>query len=110
MRVRKSDEVQVISGDHKGARGRILHVDTKSNRVVVEGVNRVHKHVRPSQDNPRGGRIQKEAPVAASNVMPICNNRNCPKSGKPVRVRYSVGAGGNKARVCAKCGGALGST
>lgn len=109
MHVRKSDEIQVISGDHKGARGRILHVDLKKRRVVVEGVNRVYKHVRPSQENPKGGRIQKEASIAASSVMPICNNRNCPKSGKPVRVRYKVGADGVKARVCAKCGVALGS-
>lgn len=110
MHVRRGDEVQVMTGTNEGDTGRILHVDLKKGLVVVEGVNRVHKHVRPSQQNPKGGRIQKEAPIQASNVMPLCNNRNCPKSGKPVRVRYKQGADGSKMRVCVKCDGPLGSS
>jgi large subunit ribosomal protein L24 len=109
MHVRRNDEVQVISGDHKGARGRVLYVDRKHGRVVVEGVNRIYKHVRRSQQHPQGGRIEKEAGIAASNVMTICNNRQCPRSGKPVRSRHKVGADGAKIRVCAKCGGPIGS-
>ena len=109
MSIRRNDEVQVIAGDHKGARGRVLYVDPKHRRVVVEGVNRVYKHVRRSQQQPQGGRIQKEAPIDLSNVMLICNNRTCPRSGLPVRDRHKVGADGVKLRVCAKCGGALGS-
>ena len=103
MHVRQNDEVQVIAGEHKNATGRVLFVDHKKGRVVVEGVNRVHKHVRRSQENPQGGRIEKEAPIAASNVLPVCPHRNCPASGKPVRVRRKIGADGEKTRVCAKC-------
>jgi len=109
MHVRKNDEVQVVSGVHKGATGRILDVDTKTNRVFVEGVNRRYKHVRRSQQNPQGGRIEKEAPIAVSNVLPLCQNRNCPANGKPVRSRHKTGADGAKIRVCAKCGGPIGA-
>ena len=109
MQIRRNDEVQVISGDNAGDQGRVLYVDRKKNRVVVEGVNQVYKHVRRSQENPQGGRIQKEAALPASNVMLVCNNRNCPKSGKPVRVRHKIGDDGAKARICAKCGQPIGA-
>jgi len=109
MHIRQNDEVQVISGDNAGDTGRVLFVDLKKGRVVVEGVNRVFKHVRRSQDNPQGGRIEKEAPIAVSNVMLICSNRNCPKSGQPVRARHKVGDDGVKTRICAKCGNTIGA-
>ena len=110
MHVRRNDEIQVISGDHKGATGRVLYVDVKKKRVVVEGVNRVHKHVRPTQANPQGGRIDKEAPIAISNVMPICSNRACARSGKPVRVSSIQGADGVKHRVCSVCRTPMGAS
>ena len=110
MHIRRSDEVQVISGDHAGQTGRVLFVDRHKGRLVVEGVNRVYKHVRRSQRNPQGGRVQKEAPVAASSVMLVCHHRNCPKSGKPVRVRCKIGDDGVRTRVCAKCGNPIGAT
>ena len=109
MHIRRNDEVQVISGDHAGETGRVLFVDRKKGSVVVEGVNQVYRHVRRSQSNPQGGRVQKEAPIAASCVMLVCGSRNCPKSGQPVRTRHKVGDDGAKTRVCAKCGQAIGA-
>lgn len=70
LHVRKNDTVQVISGDHRGARGKILRVDVRRGKVVVEGVNLVYRHVRPTRKNPQGGRVQKEAAIHISNVLP----------------------------------------
>lgn len=68
-RVKKDDIVVVIAGDHKGARGKVLRVLTDEQRVLIEGVNMVFRHVRRSRKNPQGGRVQREAPIPASNVM-----------------------------------------
>ncbi len=84
-RVRKDDIVVVISGDHKGARGKVLRVIPKSDRVVVEGVNMVFRHLRRNRRQPQGGRVQKEAPIPLSKVMPLD-----PKTGKPTRVRFQL--------------------
>ena len=81
--IKSGDMVMVIAGADKGRTGRVLRVLTDKDRVVVEGVNRVWKHVRPSQRNPQGGRIQKDAPIHLSNVMPLD-----PASGKGTRVRF----------------------
>lgn len=85
MRIRVGDEVQVMAGDDKGVRGKVLAVDRDSNKVTVEGVNLVYKHVRRSRRNPQGGRLSKEMPISASNVLLIDV-----QSGKPTRtgVRY----------------------
>jgi large subunit ribosomal protein L24 len=85
MHVRKNDLVEVISGDHRGARGKILRVDRRKGKVVVEGVNLVYRHVRPTRRNPQGGRVQKEAPLAISNILPLDA-----VSGKSTRVRFPV--------------------
>ena len=69
MLFRIDDEVEVIAGADKGHRGKILKIDRKKNKVVVEGAGRVWKHVRRSQKNPQGGRLNKEMPISASNVM-----------------------------------------
>ena len=82
-RIKKGDTVVVITGADKGKRGKILRVLVDKNRVVVEGVNRVWKHVRPSQRYPQGGRIQKDAAVHLSNVMPLD-----PQSNQGTRVRF----------------------
>jgi large subunit ribosomal protein L24 len=99
-RIRKDDTVIVIAGDQKGSRGKVLRVLNDQQRVLVEGVNMVYRHVRKSRQNPQGGRIQKEAPIHLSNVMPVD-----PKTDRPVRVRYpsKVGADGTplKQRVSA---------
>jgi large subunit ribosomal protein L24 len=84
-RIRKDDMVVVISGDHKGAKGKVLRVIPEKQRVLVEGVNMVYRHVRKSQRNPQGGRIRKEAPLHWSNVMPLD-----PKSDRGVRVRFEA--------------------
>lgn len=84
-RIKKDDLVIVVAGDHKGQRGKVLRVLPDKQRVLVEGVNMVYRHVRKSQRNPQGGRVQKEAPIHISNVMPID-----PKTDRPTRVRFEV--------------------
>ena len=85
VHVRKNDMVEVICGDHRGARGKVLRVDLQAQKVVVEGVNMVYRHVRPTRRNPQGGRVQKEAPIHLSNVLPYD-----PGAGKGSRVRFEV--------------------
>ena len=84
-RIRKDDRVMVIAGDHKGATGKVLRLLPDKQRLVVEGVNMVYRHVRKSQRHPQGGRVQREAPIHMSNVQPLD-----PKTGKGARVRYPV--------------------
>ncbi|MEM7313949.1 MAG: 50S ribosomal protein L24 [Planctomycetota bacterium] len=103
MQIKKEDTVEVISGNDKGVRGKVLDVNRKSGKVVVEGVNRVFKHVRRSQKNPQGGRLSKEMPIQASNVMVVCE-----KCGKPSRLGLRYNKDGSKERFCKKCGGNLG--
>ena len=100
MVVKKGDTVVVISGNYKGKQGTVLKVFTKDNRVVVEGVNVVSRHTRPSQANPDGGIIKKEAPIDASNVMLVD-----PKTNKPTRVHFEE-KDGKKVRV-AKSGSVI---
>jgi large subunit ribosomal protein L24 len=85
VRIRKNDVVEVTTGDHRGARGKVLRIDPKRDLVVVEGVNMVYRHVRPTRRNPQGGRVQKEAPIHLSNVLPYDSS-----AGKGTRVRFEV--------------------
>jgi len=85
LHVRKNDVVEVIRGDHRGSRGKVLRVDPKKQLVVVEGVNVVYRHVKPTRRNPQGGRIQKEAPIQMSNVLPHDSG-----AGKAQRVHFVV--------------------
>jgi len=101
--IRKNDTVIVISGDDEGKRGRVLRVIRDKNRILVEGVNYIWRHVRPSQKNPQGGRVQKESPVALSNVMLVCPECNAGR-----RIAYT-GAGRDRVRTCRKCGHAIAS-
>lgn len=101
MHVKKGDKVMVISGKDKGKEGIILEAFPKKDRVIVEGVNVVKKHAKPSQANPQGGIIEFEAAIHVSNVMPID-----PKTGEPTRVGYQV-VDGNKVRVAKKSGEVL---
>src|SRR5271155_2680609 len=91
--IKSGEQVMVIAGADKGKTGRVLRVLTGKDRVVVEGMNRVWKHVRPSQRNPQGGRIQKDAPIHISNVMPVN-----PTTGRATRVRF-VTTNGVKHRI-----------
>ena len=94
VHIKKGDTVEVISGDDRGTRGRVLRVDSAKGKVVVEGVNRVFKHVRPSSRNPQGGRLQVEKPISISNVLPIN-----PKTNMATRVKFIVDKNGQKSRV-----------
>ena len=91
IRIRKNDVVQVITGDHRGSRGKVLRVDVGKNMVLVEGVNMVYRHVRPTRKNPQGGRLQKEAPIHMSNVLPLDAGAG---RGKRVRFEVSLNDGG----------------
>ncbi|MHC4441029.1 MAG: 50S ribosomal protein L24 [Planctomycetota bacterium] len=83
--IRKDDVVEIIAGDHKGERGKVLKLLPKDGLVVVQGVNMVYRHVRPSRKNPQGGRLQKEAPIHISNVLPLDD-----KTDRGSRVRFEV--------------------
>lgn len=104
MQIRVDDEVIVVAGASKGRRGKVLKVDREDSRVVVEGINRVYKHVKKSQKNPQGGRLSKEAAIPMSNVMLIC-----PKTGQPTRVGVRYLADGSKERFSKKSGVSMGS-
>ena len=86
VRIHRNDLVEVIAGDHRGARGKVLRVDARRDLVVVEGVNMVFRHVRPTRKNPQGGRVQKEAPLHMSNVLPVDSG-----AGKGSRVHFEMG-------------------
>ena len=94
MKIRRGDRVKVISGNHKGTEGTVLRVEPGRNRVVVEGVNRRKRHMKPSQTNPEGGIVEFEAPIHASNVMLLD-----PATGEPTRVRSQAGEDGRRERV-----------
>jgi large subunit ribosomal protein L24 len=100
--IKTGDQVMVITGVDKGQTGRVLRVLTGKDRVVVEGINRVWKHVRPSQRNPQGGRIQKDAPIHVSNIMPID-----PSTGSGTRLRFEK-RDGKKHRIAVGSGTDLG--
>ena len=101
MHVKKGDKVKVISGKDRGKQGTILEAYPKLDRVLVEGINMIKKHAKPSQDNPQGGILNQEAAIHVSNVMPID-----PKSGEPTRVGYEE-RDGKKVRIAKKSGEAL---
>ncbi len=102
MRIKQGDTVMVITGRDKGKTGKVLRVLADQDRLVVEGVNRVWRHIKPSQRSPQGGRIQKDDPIQASNVMPVD-----PSTGKPTRVKFEM-RDGKKHRVAVKSGTSLG--
>jgi large subunit ribosomal protein L24 len=93
-RLKAGDLVQVISGKDKGKQGRVTKVMVDDDKVLVEGLNMVTRHQKPTPRNQKGGKITKEAPLHASKVMPVD-----PTSGKPTRVKVKVGEDGKKTRV-----------
>lgn len=103
MHIKTNDIVEVLAGDDKGVRGKVLKVDRQAGKLIVEGVNRVYKHVRRSQRNPQGGRLSKEMPVQISNVLLVC-----PKCSKASRTGARLAADGVKERYCKKCGAGIG--
>ena len=99
MKIVKGDRVKIIRGNHRGQEGTVLRVLRDADRVVVEGVNMVKRHARPTQSNPEGGIMTFEAPVHVSNVMLID-----PASGDPSRVRTQIESDGMKERIAVKSG------
>ena len=102
--IKKGDQVVVIAGNDKGRVGEVLRVDLGAGKVLVQGVNRVYRHLRPSRQHPQGGRIQKEMPIAISNVLPID-----PKTNQPTRVGFRFLEDGTKERFARKSGESLGT-
>ena len=101
-RLRKGDLVVVISGKNKGKQGKIARILADNDRVVVEGVNLIKRHLKPTPKSPQGGILEKEAPLHASKVMPVD-----PKTGKATRVRFKTDAKGVKTRIAVKSGDEL---
>lgn len=83
LKIKKGDTVKVITGKDRDAEGKVVSIDRKNGRVVVEGVNMITKHTKPSQANPNGGIVRKEAPIDISNVMLVFK-------GKPTRVGFRM--------------------
>ena len=96
VKIKTGDSVVVIAGEHKGQKGKILNVDREKNRAIVEGINLISKHTKPSAQNPQGGIIKKEAPIHISNLSLLD-----PKTGEPTKVGYEV-RDGKKVRVSKK--------
>jgi large subunit ribosomal protein L24 len=96
--IRKGDTVAIISGKEKGKKGKVLLVSSTRGRAIVEALNMMTRHSRPSQRNPQGGMLEKEAPIHVSNLMLIC-----PKCSKQTRVGRKILDNGEKVRVCKKC-------
>ena len=99
LKIKKGDQVVVITGRDKGKQGEVLKVLPAESRVIVQGVNVAKRHTRPSAANPSGGIVDKELPIHVSNVAHLD-----PKSGKPTRVGFKLLEGGRKARVARRSG------
>jgi large subunit ribosomal protein L24 len=102
MKIKRNDQVRVISGKHRGEEGKVLAVFREKNRVLVENVNVIRKAQRPTQENPRGGYREQEMPIHASNVMVLD-----PQSGEPTRIGIKFLDDGRKVRVARKSGAQL---
>ena len=97
MNIVKGMNIRVISGNHKGKEGKVLYVIPKKDRIIVEGINIIKKHARPTQENPKGGVVEKEGSIHISNVMAVLN-------GKPTRINNKILKDGSKIRVSNKTG------
>jgi len=97
--IKKDDKVKVITGKDKGKIGKVLKVDRKKERLLVENINVVKRHTRPSAQNRQGGIVESEAPISWSNAMLMCN-----KCMNPIRVQMKTLDDGKKVRTCRKCG------
>ena len=103
MKIHQGDMVKIIRGKDRGVVGKVISVDHKTNKIVVEGVNKVYKHVKPSQKNPQGGRLQREMPIHASSCMALC-----PRTNEITRIGYRFLDDGSKERFAKKSGVSMG--
>ena len=104
IHIKKDDKVKVIAGKDKGKIGKVLKVDRKNNRLLIEKINMIKRHAKPSAKNRQGGIIEGEAPVTISNVMVMCN-----KCVNATRIKMQRLEDGKKIRICVKCGEAIDS-
>ncbi|VAX31243.1 LSU ribosomal protein L24p (L26e) [hydrothermal vent metagenome] len=98
LKIKKSDKVIVISGKEKGKQGRILSIMTKKNRVIIERVNMIKRHMKPSRQYSQGGIIEKEGALHISKIMLVC-----PRCQKPSRISNHILDDGRKVRLCKRC-------
>ena len=96
--IKKDDKVKIITGKDKGKIGKVLRVDRKKDRLLVENINVVKRHTRPTAQNRKGGIVESEAPISWSNAMLMCN-----KCLSPIRIQMKQLDDGKKVRVCRKC-------
>jgi large subunit ribosomal protein L24 len=105
MKIRKNDEVVVLSGKDRGKQGKVHSVNPDKGRVVVAGVNMIKRHTKPGRVRTQAGIIEREGPIALSNVMLVCN-----KCSKPTRVSFRFVENGQKVRACRHCGEIIDAT
>lgn len=104
MHIKSGDTVQVVAGDDRGKRGKVLRVFRKEGKILVEGINRTKKHVKPNRRNPQGGQLSKELPIDISNAMLID-----PSTNKPTRVGVRVLSDGSRERYSKRSGASMGT-
>ena len=102
MKIKKGDRVRVLSGKDRGKEGVVMRAMPAEGKVIVDGVNMVKKHQKPTRATMQGGIIDKDMPIPVANVAIVC-----PSCHKPTRVGYKVDTDGTKVRVCKKCGGEM---
>jgi len=103
-KIKKNDNVMVVTGRDRGKTGKVMRVLPEAGRVVIERLNIVKRHSKPRGAQSPGGIVEKEAPIAISNVMIFCDRCNA-----PVRVGVKIAADGEKSRVCRRCGEVIGN-
>jgi len=97
-KLKKKDNVLIICGEDKGKSGKIIEIFPHKNRLIIEGINLLKKHMKPTQKTPQGGIIRQEGPIHISNVRLVCNKCN-----KPTSTKNGMTKEGKKVRVCKKC-------
>ena len=98
IKIKKDDKVKIVAGKDKGKIGKVLKIEKKDNRILVENINMTKRHSKPTAQNRQGGIIEQEAPIWAANVMLMCN-----KCMMPIRIKMQHLEDGKKVRVCRKC-------
>jgi large subunit ribosomal protein L24 len=98
LSIKKNDTVLVVTGKEKGKKGRVISVNPAKSKILIERINIIKRHMKPSKKYSQGGIIEKEAPLHISNVMLVCS-----KCDKPTRIGNTVLSDGKKARICKKC-------